>query len=287
MTDSLPVPSKGIFYERDKYDNPLEYLEVGYLTTEDEIILCTPNLFHRGEALYRVLERKIEPYNNIKLDDLLVNDKETILLWLRESAFGNMIDYIDKDNKRFNFNTHNIAIKNLIHEPDSNGYYSFNVDNMDFKMKLLTVLDERKYKTKFNRINYLAASIVEINGEEYNFQEKKEFLMNSSISTGRKIRNLIDGFNFGVDRKTIYTYDGKEYKTEITMDELFFGVSKDNLSKNSTAINDSIFFLLNEGQGYINSDILAMPTHIRLYNIDKLSEKIKKHNDEINKNNKR
>lgn len=286
MTDSLPIPSKGLFYERDKYDNILEYLEVAYLTTEDEMILCTPNLFNRGEALYRVLERKIEPYNNLKLDDLYVNDKDTILLWLRESAFGNLIDYIDKDGKRFVFNTHNINIKEINRLPDENGEFQLNIENYNIKAKLLKVLDERKYKTKHDKINFYCASIVSIDGEELDFESKKKFLLSTPITLGRKIKKEIDNINFGVDRRTIYNYDGKVYNTEITMDELFFGVSKENLAKNSTAMNESIFYLLNEGTGYNNSDVMKMPTHIRIYNIEKLSAKIKKHNESMKNNSK-
>ena len=283
MTDSIAIPSNGLFYPEDKYGNKLEYLEVGYLTTEDEMMLCTPNLFHRGEVLYRLLERKVEPYNDLKIDDLYVGDKDVILLWLRENSLGNIIDYIDNKGKRFLFNTHDIKIKSIKTIPDKNGLIKIDISNynLTLEIKLLTVLDERVYKTKNNMINFYCASIYAINGEVWSMDKKKSWLLSRNISLGREIKRRIDDSVFGVDKKTIYNYDGKNYNTTVSMDELFFGLSPENLDKNLKSLNESIFFLCNEGQGYTNKDVMEMPSHIRIYHVNKLADKIKKHNNEM------
>lgn len=281
-TDFIPIPSKGRFYPLDKYGNYREYLEVAYLTTEDEIMMTSPNLFAKGDTLYRLLENKVLPYNkDLEIDDLLVNDKDFILLWLRENAYGNVIDYVDND-ERFVFDTHSINITYLKDEPDENQLYSYVKGDYNIKIKLLTIFNERVNKSKNNsKLDYYASHIVNFNGTE-DYERIKNLLARTPILVGRDIKKYIDQLNFGVAKEAYCFINNERTKTPVEINELFFGFTASNLSKNNKMLNDNIFYLLNEGQGYTNSDILNMPTHTRLYNIEKLSDKNKRLNDEMN-----
>lgn len=278
-TDTIPIPSKGIFYE-----NPTEYLEVKHLTTEDELMMTSPNLFNKGDALYKLLDKAVCQLNDIKLDDILVNDKEFILLWLRENAYGHIIENEEvKDEKveTFYFDTRSLTIKNISIMPDDGPFFTMLYDGKySLKIKLITIGDEKLLRNSTSKLNYYASHIYSING---NVDKKyiNHFFMNQPILKSRLITKFIDRINFGVVKKTTCLINNSPIETTVDIDELFFGYNLNNLTKINKAINSSIFFLLNEGQGYTNSDVLAMPTFQRKFNEDKLVEKINKINEQL------
>lgn len=281
-TDYLPIPSKGMFYPLDDYGDRQEYLEVGYLTTEDELMMTSTNLFAKGDILYKLLEKKVCKYNNITLDELLINDKEFILLWLREMAYGNIIEYAD-NKERFMFDTADIGITYLKTAPDKFGCYQYTYRDCVFNLKLLTIRDERVFKIKGkNNFNFYLSHIKDINGNTDREYIKKVF-GNMPFLEGRKLKDFIKEINFGVAEYAFCYSNDKRLKTTIEINENFLGFTQNNLPKTNKMLNDSIIYLLNEGQGYTQSDVLSMPCHIRIYNIERLSEKISKINESIPK----
>jgi hypothetical protein len=85
--DVVQLPSKGIFYKNKK-----KSLKVGYLTASDENIL----MGGADDLTINLLRSKIyEP--DIRVEDLIEGDVESILIFLRNTAFGpemelNLID---------------------------------------------------------------------------------------------------------------------------------------------------------------------------------------------------
>jgi hypothetical protein len=80
--DVVPLPSKGIFYKNKK-----KALKVGYLTASDENILMGSN----SDITINLLRSKIyEP--DMRVEDLIEGDVESILIFLRNTAFGPEID---------------------------------------------------------------------------------------------------------------------------------------------------------------------------------------------------
>lgn len=276
-SDSVAIPSEGFFY-----DGKPEYLEVNYLTTEDELMMTAPALFNKGDALYKLLDKVACKPNNIPLETLLVNDKDVILLWLRENAYGNIIDNQDE---KFYFNTHNIKTKGMKMHPDDGIFFTYSHSpEITLKIKLLTIKDEMAWKTgPKTKLSYYSAHIHSVNDIE-DRNRINYFLNRLPIIEGRKIKQFIDRINFGVIKETTYLLDNKPIKTIIDMDELFFGYSKDNLSKINKSLHKSIFFLMNEGQGYTNSDILKMPTYSRREHEQELMEKIIRVNAQLKQN---
>lgn len=80
--DIVKFPSGGRFYK-----NGLSEVEVEYLTSTDEDILSTPALIENGTVMDIIIKRKIKT-PNVNVDDLLVGDKNAILLFLRMSSYG-------------------------------------------------------------------------------------------------------------------------------------------------------------------------------------------------------
>lgn len=76
--DVVPLPSQGLFYKNKK-----KSIKVGYLTAADENIIMGGG----DDFIYNLMRNKIyEP--DLKLDELLDNDVEAILIFLRNSSFG-------------------------------------------------------------------------------------------------------------------------------------------------------------------------------------------------------
>ena len=76
--DVVPLPSGGVFYKNKK-----KSLKVGYLTAADENIL----MGGVADLATNLLRAKVyEP--DVRIDDLLEGDIEAILIFLRNTSFG-------------------------------------------------------------------------------------------------------------------------------------------------------------------------------------------------------
>jgi hypothetical protein len=89
--DVVPLPTQGFFYKNKK-----KSIKVGYLTANDENILMAGGT----DMTQTLLRSKIyEP--DLRIEDLLEGDVESILIFLRNTAFGpememNLIDPMTK-----------------------------------------------------------------------------------------------------------------------------------------------------------------------------------------------
>ena len=84
-TEMISLPSKGYLYPDD---NPLSSgeVEVKYMTAREEDILTSQNLIQKGIVLDKLLESLV--ISNVNLDDILLGDKNAILLAARVLAYG-------------------------------------------------------------------------------------------------------------------------------------------------------------------------------------------------------
>ena len=94
-TEVLDLPSKGLLYPKE---NPLSSgtIEIKYMTAKEEDILTSTNLLEKGLAIDKLLESIIAD-SKIKLDDMLLGDKNAIMIGARVLGYGkdyeiNMID---------------------------------------------------------------------------------------------------------------------------------------------------------------------------------------------------
>ena len=145
--DIVKLPSQGILYKNKK-----DTLRVSYLTASDENILVSPNLIGSSKLIDEILKRKILD-KDIEIDDLLQEDKEAVLIFLRNTAFGS--DYnltlIDpKTDKEFE-TTIDLSSVDFIDfklKPDENGNYDFYLPIMKktIKFNFLTTKQENEIK---------------------------------------------------------------------------------------------------------------------------------------------
>ena len=85
-TEFIELPSKGHFYPED---NPLSSgkVEMKYMTAKEEDILTSVNLIQQGVVLDKLLETLIVD-KSINLDDILIGDKNAIIVGARILAYG-------------------------------------------------------------------------------------------------------------------------------------------------------------------------------------------------------
>jgi len=212
--DVIPLPSKGLLYPGQN-----GMVKVEYLTAMDENILTSQNLIKSGKVLEYLLERKIKE-SPVPMEDLLVGDRNAIMIWLRATGYGEMYPVKLTDpgsGVEFDYEINLSELKNKELpdgvEPDERGEFSFELpkSKLKIKFKLLTVGDEKsimsraeKYEkaTKSqvsNMLTYrLQAQIKEIDGNrDINYIQQYVNVMPAFDSL--KFREYSDSIEPGID----------------------------------------------------------------------------------------
>ena len=86
-TEFVELPSRGQFYPPNHPLNGKDVIEMRYMTAKDEDILTSPALLKKGIAIDRLLQNLVVD-NNINPNNLLIGDKNAILLAARISGYG-------------------------------------------------------------------------------------------------------------------------------------------------------------------------------------------------------
>ena len=123
-SEEVSLPSKGLLYPEN---SPLKkgVVEMKYMTAKEEDILTNTNLIENGTVIDKLLQSLI--ISEIKFNDLLVGDKNAILIASRILGYGS--DYT------FSYNNEQI-----------------NVSLSDIKDK---VIDESLFKDGKNEFDYI------------------------------------------------------------------------------------------------------------------------------------
>jgi len=86
-TELVELPSKGLLYPEGHPLHKQEEIEIKLMTAKEEDIMVNKSLLKKGIALDRMLQ-SIIVNKKIKLDDLLVSDKNALVIASRISAYG-------------------------------------------------------------------------------------------------------------------------------------------------------------------------------------------------------
>ena len=94
-TEVLSLPSNGLIYSED---SPLRSgnVDVKYMTAKEEDILTSQNLISQGVVIERLLESVIAT-PGVKLDDLLIGDKNALMIGTRVLGYGKDYDVMITD----------------------------------------------------------------------------------------------------------------------------------------------------------------------------------------------
>jgi len=152
--DVIELPSRGIHYTTKK-----KSVRVAYLTASDENILSSPSFLSTNTVITELLKRKILD-KDLPIDEIVEEDRQAILIFLRNTAFGSEYSLTITDDKTGESFTANVdlgslKLKDFNLTEDSNGEYSYTLEKSktDVTFKFLTQKQEaeiEKIKESWN-----------------------------------------------------------------------------------------------------------------------------------------
>jgi hypothetical protein len=145
--DVVELPSKGIHYTPRK-----KSVRVSYLTAADENILSSQNLIASSGVINELIRRKVLD-KDLEFEDIVEEDKQAILIFLRNTAFGteyNMTLTDPKTNEIFSavVDLSRLKVKEFTLVEDQNGEYLYHLKKSDINItfKYLTQKQETDLK---------------------------------------------------------------------------------------------------------------------------------------------
>jgi len=151
-TELIDLPSEGHFYSED---NPLScgHVEMKLMTAKEEDILMNQNFIKKGIVLDKLLESLIID-KNVKLNEILLTDKNALYIAARRLAYGDSYGPIQikcnkcNENNQLTINLAEIKYKELDLSKFEKGENKFEFvlpySKKTVTFKLLTHLDEQQ-----------------------------------------------------------------------------------------------------------------------------------------------
>ena len=230
-TEVVDLPSKGLLYPKE---SPLSSgkVEVKYMTAREEDILTSANLIKNGTVVEKLLESLIVD-KSIKVDDLLIGDKNAILIASRILAYGKKYT-VEVGGQTIDVDLTQLKDKKMDESKVTDGANEFEFElpatKRKLTFKLLTSGDEKNmeaeikgYEKMGDEIGYelttrLKHMIVSVDGDTkktsiYSFVDN-EFLSIDSIEFRKYYNKLMPD----VDMTSTYTdEDGEEKEFTVPM----------------------------------------------------------------------
>jgi hypothetical protein len=231
--DVVELPSKGIYYKNKK-----KSVRVSYLTASDENILSSSSLINSGGVIEELLKRKILD-RDLPIDEIIEEDRQAILVFLRNTAFGSDYSVIvidQKTNKEFvtKVDLSTLKVKDFTLTEDSNGEYSFKMEKskVDITFSFLTLKQEKEIdeiKKSWNGIGVppivtkqLEFMIKSIGGNR-DIMNIRNFIETMPIKDSQDFRKFINENKPGLDlTQKITTPSGDIVQIEIGFGVEFF-----------------------------------------------------------------
>jgi hypothetical protein len=233
-TEIVELPSKGLLYPEG---NPLAEgkIEMKYMTAREEDILTNQNYIRQGIVIDKLLQSMI--ISKINYDDLLVTDKDAIMIASRILGYGK--DY------SFDFNGETITVDlSELKEKEFDSSLIQNKNEFSFKLphsgneitfKLLSHGDEKKIdaeleglkkidsKGSFELSTRLKYMILSVNGNR-DMKTIREFVDNAFLARDAKaFREYVATITPGLDLKFTYTNEnGVEKEAALPIGLNFF-----------------------------------------------------------------
>lgn len=292
--DLVQFPSMGLFYP-DKRTGVL----VKYLSGVEEQILTAPMLYYTGIAFDMALDSLIME-EGVVVDDLLVCDRNSIILFLRYTGYGdgypiNITCPSCGETGETKFSISSMEGRDIKVMPDEEGCYSYKLQNLKInnepvvvRFSPMRVRDEKiylhaleqhksnpraipiditlKYKLQIRSIN---------NIKDDDFIEK--VISNMPFIDSQALRNYMEKIEPGIDSKVTITCDKctHRYIEEYPINTDFFGITPEY----KNVILEEMFLLEHYSEGNVGpSDSLIMATNERRWRLQRLADEINKRN---------
>ena len=235
-TEMVELPSQGHFY-MDGHPLSKGKVEVKYMTAKEEDILTSQNLIQQGSVIDVLLEALIVD-KSVKVHDLLIGDKNAIMVASRILGYGKDYDFeYDGVEQKTDLSLLEAKQLDLSKFPKGVNQFSFKLPNSkrEIKFKLLNGMDENsidleiKARQKISKMQSsqlttrLKHMIVSVDGKTdrgyiTNFVDN-EFLSRDSLA----FRTYLTSITPDVDMTTeVVDSNGKESEVTIPVTVRFF-----------------------------------------------------------------
>jgi len=231
--DVIELPSRGIHYTNKK-----KSVRVAYLTASDENILSSPSFLSTNTVITELLKRKILD-KDLSIDEIVEEDRQAILIFLRNTAFGSEYTLTITDDKTGESFTSNVdlgtlKLKDFNLSEDSNGEYSYTLEKskIDITFKFLTQKQEseiEKIKESWNGngvapivTKQLEMMIKSVGGTK-DALKIRSFIETMPIKDSQDFRKFIQNNKPGLDlTQTVTTPSGEDVQVKIGFGVEFF-----------------------------------------------------------------
>lgn len=207
-TETIELPSKGKVYETA---NPLSSgsVEMKYMTAREEDILTNINLLKQGVAVEKMLRSLIK--SPIKYEDLLLGDRNALLIASRILAYGSQytFEFIDSETDNRESITIDLqALKNKevdfsLFQGKNEFSYELPHSKNVITFKLFTIEDEKAVEAEVKALKKanLAAG-------EVTTRLKRQILSINGDYDAKKVRDFVDNYLIAKDSNPLRAYIG-------------------------------------------------------------------------------
>jgi len=240
-TEMVDLPSKGYFYF-DGHPLSSGKVEVKYMTAKEEDILTSTNLIEQGIVIDKLLESLIVD-KNVKVDDLLIGDKNAIMIAARILGYGKDYEFnlrdteyksdltkleaIDMDFKNFERGKNEFEFE----LPTSKRKITFKLSDGHTEKKIESELKAREKISKIQstelttRLKHIITSVDGNSEISYinNFVDN-EFLSRDSLEFRKYLNSITPDIDMNA---TAIDSEGKETEVVIPITVRFFWPSSD------------------------------------------------------------
>ena len=224
-TETVELPSKGLLYAED---SPLAKgeIEMKYMTAKEEDILTNRNYISNGTVIDRLLKALIVT-PGINFDDILVGDKNAIMIAARILAYGkdyqityngqkHNVDLTSLDNKKVN--------EELFINRSNKFAFTLPMSGNVVEFKLLTHADETKIEQEINGLKKLDKE----SSPEVTTRLKYIIVSINGLTELKDIREFVDNYLLAADARALreqYAKIQPDVDLKITLPGVEEGVS--------------------------------------------------------------
>lgn len=209
-TEVVELPSKGLLYPED---SPLSKgtIEMKYMTAKEEDILTNQNFIRKGIVIDKLL-RSLVVTEGFKYDDLLIGDKNAIMVAARILSYGSEYNFTYLGEK-VSVDLSTLENKNIDYSLLESGKneFAFKLPHTDntVTFKILTHKDERHIDKEIEGLK----KVNKDNVAEVTTRLKHMITSVNGITELKDIREFVDNYLLAKDARAL-----REYYNEVSPD---------------------------------------------------------------------
>lgn len=210
-TEFVELPSKGLFYPEGHPLHNQAVVEIKHMTAKEEDILTSDALLRNELAIDRLLESVIVD-KSIKVGDLLLGDKNAVLIATRVTGFGPFYDVTANcpscsKSSEYTFDLNELKPKDMVDvdgvSNEGEGIFSFElpVSKVRIYVRFLTSRDEKRLASLLvktdkggasNPVTGLLKSVIVQANEHSDLPILHKFIEAMLIPDVKHLRNIYD-----------------------------------------------------------------------------------------------